>query len=114
MTQSKKLLAIRALANLGMNFPECETDILRAIRNVAKVKRIVVIPKIAEYPPMNEAEIALAKNREEGKIPAIREYRYRTNLSLKEAKKVVEQTGLRMGFYVVDTTSGYTSITFPR
>ena len=59
---SNKLLAIRALANLGHNFPECETDILRAIRNLTKVKRLMRIPTILNYPTMTENEVNIAKD----------------------------------------------------
>jgi hypothetical protein len=95
---SLKLQLIRRLVNVASDFPDVEDDLLKFIRKVAtpeaKPKRIQIGSE--SLPALTAKEIATAKG---NKVLAIREYRQRTSLGLKEAKDVVEQTGLKLGFY---------------
>jgi hypothetical protein len=55
-------------------------------------KRIRVKLERKEYPPFNEAELSLKKNRQ--MMDCITQYRERTGLSLRECKGVYDQTNV--------------------
>ena len=92
MITHDRIVAIRSLADIGCDYPELQTMILGAIRDTAGPAPEPV-PSSSSDPTLSE----ILRGKNGGKIDAIKEYRARTGLGLKEAKDAIEGAFNRLG-----------------
>lgn len=93
MDNQDKFKAVRRLASLGSDFPEMGDTVLFVVRELVSPPHLAVSGSIDALPTLQE----MVTGHQYGKIQAIKDYRLRTNISLKESKDTIELWAARLG-----------------
>lgn len=101
MNTFSKLDAVRKLANIAVEYPEVDSDFFALIEKIVSPPTPIPASSPSTRQPISPTLDELYVARAAGKLAAIKVYRTRTGLDLKEAKENIEKAMEGIGWEFV-------------